>query len=105
MVCYGANTVSAIAGDFQTVFDGVKTVRTHTRDFQTVCECARQFSRPAAHMLEATIHSTTCQNRLGNFRTLPDSLYQCPTVSHSVENSLGISCRCPDGLCTVADCL
>ncbi|KAH3820205.1 hypothetical protein DPMN_121949 [Dreissena polymorpha] len=115
MVCYGANNVSAPAGDFQTVFygarqslrpagslmqtprqsatlpevsqtggapagdfhtvyDGVKTVRTHTGDSQTVCDGARQFSRPAGHMQETPIHSTTCQNRLGNFRTLLDSM-------------------------------
>ncbi|KAH3728642.1 hypothetical protein DPMN_054601 [Dreissena polymorpha] len=56
-------------------------------------------------MQETPIHSTTCQDRLGNFRRLPDSLLQCPTVSHSVENCLGISYMCPHGLRTIADCL
>ncbi|KAH3852237.1 hypothetical protein DPMN_094738 [Dreissena polymorpha] len=88
MVCDGAKTVSAPAGDFQTVFggarqslrqtvfdvarhrdiqtvcDGVKTIITQTGDFQAVCDGARQ----------SPIHFATCQDRLGNSVTVPDSL-------------------------------
>ncbi|KAH3737244.1 hypothetical protein DPMN_043826 [Dreissena polymorpha] len=98
-------TGGAPAGDFQTVCDHDKTIRTHTGDSQTVCNGARQSPRPVGHMQETPIHSTTCKERLCNFRRLPDSLLHCPTVYHSVEDCLGISCRCPDDLHTVAYCL
>ncbi|KAH3810854.1 hypothetical protein DPMN_139252 [Dreissena polymorpha] len=64
MVYYGANTVSALAGDFHTVFDG-----------------ARQSLRPAGNLQQTPRHSATLpdslSDRRGTCRRLPESLRRC----------------------------